>query len=165
MLKSILLKSIEKGKTMEKLKTDIHEPIQIVVVRADLPIYYNHDSIFKASIEPIMQKMRNNIPRDIMDKDSLKNEEYRLFLDLKPGSPLKEWIEGGLYKRSFIYVSSEKELQDLHDKFLKNKNINVVTSIILNENNEAVCFGTEPVTLKQLVNFFPDILSTLTKGV
>jgi len=142
------------SETSKELETIINEdPVkQIIVVRKDLLDRENEKmtcgklaaQVSHASMAPILEKMRGGMTFDMI---SPTNENYRLFLDLKVGDPLKDWLEGS-FRKVILYVKNESQLIKLHEQ-LKADNI---TTCLIKDSGFTIfseptitCLGIEPL--------------------
>ena len=140
------------------MKKDIVK--QIIVVRKDLIGLEKNKmgygklgaQIAHASIAPIIQKMRGGIPHELISSKELENEEYRLFLDLKNGDPIKKWLEGS-FRKIILYVKNENQLLKKYNE-IKKAGFTVTlikdSGFTVFEEPTITCFGIEPLYSEQI---------------
>ena len=132
---------------------------QIIVVRKDLigekegQMGYGKLSaqVAHASISPILEKMRG-IPYEMLETSELKLNDYRLFIDLKKGDALKEWIEGS-FRKIILYVKNEDQLLKLDKKIKEAGFISTVikdSGFTVFKEPTITCLGIEPLFANQI---------------
>jgi len=120
---------------------------QIIVVREDLLEQMDKGKlsaqVAHASMLVIFKKMRG-FSQSLVTKNE---ESYRLILDIKNNSNLKEWIEGD-YKKIVVIIKNESKLLELHKKLSEN---NIVSELVEDlgytvfEEKTITCLGIEPL--------------------
>jgi len=129
---------------------------QIIVVRKDIVEQMGPGKlgaqIAHASLAPFLEKLRGGIPHEWVDPSE---NGYRLFIDLKKGDPLKEWLEGE-FRKIVLYVKNEDQLLKKYNEI---KNAGFTVSLIKDagytvfKEPTITCFGVEPLYSEQIDPF------------
>jgi PTH2 family peptidyl-tRNA hydrolase len=133
---------------------------QIIVVRKDLIDREEEKmtcgklaaQVAHASMAPILKALRGGTPYNLVTPSET---DYKIFLNLKKDTPMKDWLEGK-FTKIVLYVKREKDLIELHKKLTEAK----ISACLITDAGDTIfseptttCMGIEPLYAEDIDPF------------